>query len=363
MTERIVPEGIILVDRTTMEIDWVCGRKRWWYKEFGEGEVRGIVPSGEPEYLTVGKDIHRDLEALTGGEDVGALIAPLLEALALAESVPTKEVLARRIGWLWAFARHWWPKIADEWEVVSVETEIVLDRSPLWIGVIPDLILRHRKLGHLAYFEWKSVGILGREWVNHWPYAIQIHLGMLAVEEELSEPVEKGRVVGLFKGRDYKGRLAHPYVYGWTDAEGRWRSDGVRGWSPTPTWEYPEGGLLGWLELLGEETAMDQFPTSAEIPLNRRLVESCVRSRLFREQQVRQFRDLAKTDPAVLDSIFEMRTKNCRPPIGSPCDFLSACHHASINADPLRNGEYIPRTPHHSMELLMKEPDNAEDFG
>lgn len=349
MTERRFPDGVILTDRTTIETDWNCQRSRYYYKEFNG---HGIVPIIEADYYQIGRDLHRDLQQVCEGADLANILAPLYERLGQATRLVEREVLTRRIGWVWAFATHWWPRLQEEWEVVQVEFEIVLDRFPLWVNVIPDLVLRHRVHGHLAYYEWKSVGMLTKEWVNYWPRAIQVHIGMMAIAEELGEEVKTGKVVGLTKGREYRGRLSHPFIYGYTNDDGRWFTEHAHGRHPTGVWEYPEGPVE-YLKLLSAEKCLDQFPTSAPIGLNARLVEECCQQRLLREQAIRA--------GGSLDALFPMSFSRCRPVIGGVCPYLEACHNATVNADPLGSGLYKPREPHHELEVLLITEGEEDD--
>src|SRR4051812_28951780 len=155
--------------------------KYWWYKL--EGGM-GIVPANEAAYFIQGRELHEDLamyaQGRTVGEVVGAIPPPTQQ------DQITLELHTRRVGWATAFGLYIEPTLKAFGEEVQCEAEVVLDRSPLWIGVIPDRVQR-RKGGGLVYREWKSARSLRKEWQDHWLYAIQIHLGIAALEEELGE--------------------------------------------------------------------------------------------------------------------------------------------------------------------------------
>lgn len=341
---------IYLTDRTTIETDWACGMKRWWYKEEGG---HGIVPTHEPDYYLQGRQIHEDFQRVVEGEDLESILSSIGEPEG---DDPTREIIQRRRGWVTGFAIYLWPYLNRHFTVEAVEKEIVLARDPLWIACTPDLLLRERAASHrLINFDYKTVGMLGKGWVDYWGYAIQMHISMVALEEELGEPIGYSQVIGVLKGQERSGKLRHPYVWAY-------RGEKPDSWTPlyspaltlTPLWEYTPS-IIQWVQQLGEGEAFSLFPFSAPITLNRRLVDELVEQRLKREVAVAAGRESARVDPSFRASLFEARYSQCRPMIGAPCPYLPACHNAAINADPLGSGLFIPRTPHHEMELIGLE--------
>lgn len=324
---------IYLTDRTTIETDWECGQQRFWYREF---DGTGIVPANEPVYFQQGRDIHESLAGvLTGGPPRYLPIDP--------SNLQAAEANQRHNGWVAAWARWVWPALREEFEVLKVEWEIVLDRSPLWIACTPDVVLRSKITGGLVVWDFKSVGMLTKAWFDHWPYAVQHHINQAAVEEELGEPVDYAQIIGLVKGQPRDGRLAHPYVWAWSDGSD-WSTDYYeakrKGMVARPVWEYPEG-IEAWVDRLGEDVAKAQFPFSAKIIKDDRLLAAMVEVRRRRE-----------SDVAAGLAIYEPRFSHCTPTIGSPCPYRTACHNATVNADPLGSGLYTRRIPHHDMERL-----------
>ena len=73
----------ILTDRTSEEVDEVCGMKYWWYRLEGG---KGIVPTDEADYLTDGKDLHLDLALFAQGRTVEEVL------LSIPPSLPTSWV-------------------------------------------------------------------------------------------------------------------------------------------------------------------------------------------------------------------------------------------------------------------------------
>jgi hypothetical protein len=259
------------------------------------------------------------------------------------------ETLYRRLGWLAAWAIYIEPTLRKEYENVGTEAEIILDRSPLWVAVTPDRLLRHRERHYLVYKEFKSTISSGPKWINHWPYAVQVHLGMKAIEEEMEEKVAFTQIVGLMKGNESYGRLNHPYVWAYRRGDD-WRSDYAAGWDHAPVWEYP-GGVVEWVTRLGEDVARSQFPHSAPIFLNERLLDQMIERRIEREREIAEWEDASRVDPGTRNLVFEQRTEQCRPAFGDPCPFLAACWNAEINKNPLGSGLYKVREPHHEIEV------------
>jgi hypothetical protein len=346
-------EPLYYADRSGITADWLCGMKFWWGRK--EGGV-GISPLIEADALRVGREIHEDVAAIATMEDISieninALINTITEPLNDAQKINQSlmETLYRRLGWLAAWAIYIEPTLRKEYENVGTEAEIILDRSPLWVAVTPDRLLRHRERHYLVYKEFKSTISSGPKWINHWPYAVQVHLGMKAIEEEMEEKVAFTQIVGLMKGNESYGRLNHPYVWAYRRGDD-WRSDYAAGWDHAPVWEYP-GGIVEWVTRLGEDVARSQFPHSAPIFLNERLLDQMIERRIEREREIAEWEDASRVDPGTRNLVFEQRTEQCRPAFGDPCPFLAACWNAEINKNPLGSGLYKIREPHHEIEV------------
>lgn len=347
MTGKLIPLIPVLTDRTSEEVDELCGMKYWWYKLEGG---KGIVPAEESVYLTDGKEIHEDLAMFGQGRTLDEVLAAIPPTGG--EGQVDLERFSRRLGWATSFGLYIEPFLRSFGTEVSCEEEIILDRSPLWLGVIPDRVQR-RHGGGLVYREWKSTKSFKKEWQDHWLYAIQIHLGIKALEEELGEKVEYGQVLGLNKGYDRDGRLIHPYVWAYRKGS-EWSHEYKYGWDHAPVWEYP-GGVVEWVTRLGAEVGLKQFAWSAPVYLDERLLERWIAQRLRRHEVISSIKEAAKIDLSVRDSHFDQRLIHCRPSFGPACPYLAACHNASVNGDPLGSGMYVVRTPHHDLETIGVE--------
>lgn len=348
----------LLTDRTTIETDWTCGMKRWWYKEH---DGTGIVPVVEAVYYKQGREIHSDLSRLLLGESLDSV----LESIG---PIPTEdqtlwEPHVRRIGWVVAFALFVLPKLLERYEVVSSENELILEFKRLWVANTSDVVLRDKLDGRLVVLDFKSVKFLSAAWFAHWVSAIQLQILIKAVAEELGEPVKWAQIMGLTKGREKAGKLRHPYVWAYSDGEDKWSSRWVSGWDLRPTFEYP-GGVRAWVEALGEEEGQSQFPLSQPVFANERLLPRLLRRRLVRETEVERVRAAAQRSIAVRERYFEPRYSQCRPGGGGDqCPFYLACHDADIGRDPVGSGLFVPRTPHHDVEEIMRNEGEGEEDG
>lgn len=343
-------EERMVTDRTSIETDWLCGMRYWWYKHEG-GE--GIVPAQEATELLEGRDIHLDLADYAAGVPLEKLLSDIEEKVKVAADVPNLELLYRRMGWLVAWDRWVEPRLKAQFPTdLMLEKELVLDRDPLWIATTPDRVVES-KSGLIVVDDYKTARSL-YGWAEKWPFAIQCHIQLKAVEEELGRKVAYGRMRAIYKGDHRDGRLTHPYVWAWKDREGVWTPEYKASLTRVPVWEYP-GGIREWVIRCGEEIGLAQFPLSQPIFLNDRLLADMIESRVQRERQIRLGLDKARSDPAFRKLLFEQRFNQCRHSKRYPCPYLSACHNAAVNQDPLANGEYVKRTPHHELELIEQE--------
>ena len=174
MADKIIT---LLTDRTSEEVRWNCEMKYYWYKLASQG---GVVPVKEAPYFLDGRLFHTDLSLFAKGmglEDV-LLTLPSIESCGTDQI--KLEILSRRIGWAVAFYHHVWVKLMERYEVVKVEEEIIVEKlhNPykLWVGVIPDVVLRDKQTGKLVYLEYKTTSTSRPSFAYHWPYAIQLHL-------------------------------------------------------------------------------------------------------------------------------------------------------------------------------------------
>jgi hypothetical protein len=359
-------DPIYTEDRSGAELDDRCGMAYYWNRIFGG---RGIVPKDEPEALQVGREIHEDFAAIGELPDsqltrsaLECTIEGFLAKLSADDMAFTKhmERLYRRLGWYIAWATYIEPALRRDWENVSIESDIILDRTPLWVSTTPDRILRNRMNKEvLQYVELKSTISASQKWLDSWRYAIQLHIGIKAASEELGEEIKYAKIYGLMKGQRsaVDDRLVHPYVWAYFNtASGKWSHEYERGanWVPRPVWEFP-GGIVSWvIDICGEWTAKSQFPTTAPVFLNEKMLNEWTDRRLSRQKQIADW----QTNPRTvwkLTEIFPKKQSFCRPAFGDACPYVAACWNAQTNYDPLQHGDYVQRQPHHTIELIGVE--------
>lgn len=343
------PSEAYVESRSAIETDWECGMKYWWSQLEGG---RGISPVEQETYFTDGTEAHAGLEGVARLADP----SDFLGLLPAAPSEPDQiafEKWSRLCGWIASFAMFIEPGIREEEEFVSVEHEVTLDRHPYYLGVIPDRIGRGRESGRLRYREWKTTSATDtKNFADYWPHAVQLHLGLQAVEEELGEEVEWGQVMGLLKGKEGRdGKLAHPYVWAWWKG-GEWLTEYAYKAEKVPVWEYP-GGVAEWVRRLGPGVAAEVFPRSRRVYRDPRLIDALVAQRKQRVISIASVRELAQKSWEDRVLWFEQRFTRCRPMYGSPCAYREACWNASVNVDPVGSGLYVPRVPHHELEAMI----------
>ena len=353
------PDIIYLQDRTSIEVDWTCEMMYYWYKLYNK---KGIVPLIEQPWFEVGRNIHDDLSGFAEGLSTKEVLAKLPTIESCKGDQLLLEPLCRRIGWVVAFGSVIWPYIIDRFEVIRVEGELIFDRSPLWIPVTPDLVLRNRKTRRLVYVEYKSTGSTRPGFALHWPYAIQLHLGIKAIEEEFQEEVEYGQVLGLYKGVEQKGKLRHPYVWAYYNHDSfLWSHEWKSQWDLRGVWDHPDGPAK-WAKELGglvkpevaREVMKEQFVWSEPVFKDERVVNNLIHRRTKRGEELEWLKTVAMTDPTfVPEHYFDQRSIHCKPVIGAECPYLAACFNSSVNDDPIGSGLYVERTPHHDVELTL----------
>jgi hypothetical protein len=344
-------EKTLVTDRSAITTDWDCRMKYYWSRH---AEGQGIVPVEEPHYFIDGRKFAESLEDIrTPGFKLDSWVEEQVNRLPTTMTVRAQESLLRLTGMMIAYKTFIEPKILKQFEIVDMEKELILDRSPLWIATTPDLIKRDRKSGKLVYQDDKSVTNASNQWTAHWNYAIQLHIGLAAMEEEYGEEVAYAHIMGLRKGQYSYGALSHPYVYVHRSPQGKWQRRGYKGWEKLFASEYP-GGIEAWVNELGADTASELFPWSVPVFLNRRLLDGMVADRLLRMTEIDKTISICGAESLEAQRLFPKSLNQCYPSMGSMCPYLQACHNQIVGDDPLASGLYQRRVPHHEVEILHR---------
>lgn len=353
---------IYLTDRSGAETDDTCGMRFWFNRKAG-AKKRGIVPKEEAEALAIGRTIHEDMVTIGEMPDLRAeavreVIEDILQRIKPdTTDVKRMEILYRRLGWIAAWALFLEPVVRQHWETLHIEHEMILDRDPLYVAFTPDRLLRHKVHNYTRYMEYKSTITAQKKWIDSWPYAIQIHIGLAGVKEEYPEyNIKYATVVGMMKGSRsmVDHRLIHPYVWGWYNrSTNKWThkyDEGRKaGYEQMPIWEHPDG-LVNWVLTCGDECARLQFPHTAPIFLNETMLNGWVERRMRRETEIHLVDQSCREDFTTRQVHFPQISKQCRPAFGDSCPYLRGCWVANYDIE--NDEDFVERTPHHDVEIV-----------
>jgi hypothetical protein len=350
MTEKLT----FYLDRSGAELDDRCGQAFYWNRM---ANGKGIVPNLDALALRVGGEIHEDAAVVAEmpdlrPEDCERYTKAIFDKLPFDCPQAEREVAYRRAGWFTALVLYNEPKLRGIYDTIHTESELILDRDPLWMAVTPDRVLKHRVGGYHVYRELKSTISSSSKWLRSWHRRAQLHTSMAALKEE-GINVEFAQIMGLMKGDYREGQLRHPYVYAYYNTQTHeWTPEYRRGgnWILAPIWEYP-GGIVEWVQRCGEDVALAQFPHTEPIFLDMGLVEDFVKRRTHRAQTIAAWQ--GRGSPADdMVWLFERRTQNCIPAFGDPCPYNPICWNPSWQHNPQDHPDFKPRDPHHLVELV-----------
>jgi hypothetical protein len=258
-------------------------------------------------------------------------------------------------GMLRGFYRYAWPLLLEQYPViVSVEQEMEYRHGNCLFMSRPDLVMENRA-GDLVYVEFKTTSSKRDQWLTSWDTAVQLHSTSKAIEQTLGRSVEAVIVQGLYKGySDQKGKQNSPFCYAYQRGgnppfyAGEVSYEYKPGFRKAPTWELPNG-VKGWVNGMPDVVLADQFPHTAPIFINERLVEAFFTQRELREKEIALAHQMLPImgSEALLNLSFPQNFSACANAYGKPCEFQHLCF-AGIE-DPLEHG-FVLRTPNHPKE-------------
>lgn len=355
-----------MVNFQDAELDDTCGMKFFYSQLYGG---RGITRKDTIISDKILEETHNDLRSLSGMIDISKtavqniiddVLSKVLKRPQAKHDSEKMELLWRRLGWFAAFALYIEPEIRKSFQSVPIDTEIVLNRDPLFVISYPDRALMDRESNETIYQEYLPMphNLSNRNWLQSWHYNMRLHAGIEAAQDALKTKIAYGQVRGLSLGyvSVLDSKLRHPYTYGFynektdtwsknfgTETDGKWVS--------RPVWEYPLG-IVKWVELCGKDTAEAQFPLSPNVYLDKRMLDMWTEARLHRERKIDYLSDKTDKDNEHIRHIyFERRTTACRPTYGPPCPYLRACWDPTIQKDPLASKEYMLNPEPQPVEL------------
>ena len=347
--------SVIVVDRTRIEADWTCPRKRYWLTEF---RGTGVVPYHQAPALRFGILVHEGLEVLTSQDDLQAALLHMQGMEEWAASSQDEQWMAEAL--VTGFSLVVWPRWVDRYERIGIEQELEMEHDGVLYMVRPDVLLRDTTSGDIWYPDFKT---FTGGWKNRkWMHALQQQLTVLACEKAVGEPITGAWVQGLNKGYVRAGKLYHPLVYGYRKqgAPGLYATQYTlkrkAGFERFPAMHYEndtsgERGIGAWIRhLLRTEAQVvrDCFPATQPIFLNRAMMTQFLEQRTRREKEIAAATDL---------TAFPQTFSACEPYFGT-CPYLECCWEPNTGQDPVGSGLYIERTPHHAAERQLKEGSN-----
>jgi hypothetical protein len=374
----------ILTDRSRIETDWACPRKRYWLTEHMLEPDIG-VPAGTPyeppagivslmtsPALAFGSTVHKGLEYqilqetksqhnrwTPMDEDIPGLEAVDV-GLTHMQTYPEWDGLSldqqdTAVALVTGFFQTVWPRWMEQYEPMAVEQELEFEQDGVICMVRPDLLLKDKKTGDIWYPDFKTF----TSWNNRkWDWGLQQQLTLLACKKSLGVDITGAWIQGLGKGSGRKGVLYHPLVYGYRHpgtpgvTEPSFGTKRRAGFERFPVKEYPHGGVRGWVARLEEhepELVAKVFPQSAPIFLKTELMGKEIMPQIVaREQQIAAIRAKAHEAPAWMHKQhFPMNITQCETGYGQ-CTYFDACHAHTL-------ASYTYRVPHHKAEVDLCE--------
>jgi hypothetical protein len=270
-----------------------------------------------------------------------------------------------------------------------------------------DLLAQRRVGGGLAYFEIKTTGWDSDAWAEQWETDFQLALGTIDVSRTYGEEVTELYIVGLGKGprrkdkyeiegvapmRRQQSALCYGYykpgapplacdqwlpAWEWVDEHGETKRAN-KTYKRRGVWELTDSDWPVWLayhqqdpSLAPEEFWVRTLPESVMDkvcfilgPLNRQdhQIEATRQGMIGEEQTWRErlwaLYELQQQHPWASEEFqwayarLVPKSWACRP-FGKEhqCEFVGICHREEGWQDPIGNGRYKPRLPHHAPEL------------
>lgn len=330
---------MIVLARSRIETLGRCPRK-WFYSYALDG---GWMPQGTHRDLQIGIWLHAGMETLlkTGDINAAALSIPLPEG-EMAEHI----ALARALLFGWYRTR--WAQLLAEYEIISVEKEILLPLAPgLILLARTDASLRERSTGRVVVFNWKTTNRIS-DWTEKWRRDVQMWTEALATEQDLGEPVSHVLVEGFYKGVWREQHWATPLIWGskkeLPDGEWKYSNKRVPNWIRFPVWEERLRGaenndpVAAWVGFLDNEDLGEYFIRSAPIFRNDEVVEEWLRGVVRRECDAQNMAREGSPTDCLEYFKQEFSQWNC-----NGCPFWDVCAKATTIPEMVKAGMLVRR--------------------
>jgi len=369
----------ILTDRSRIETDWACQRKRYWLTEH---QRTGIVPATQHPALALGIVVHHGLEeGIKHMHEMDTLGYPetwemeKTEEWKLLNDDQQDTARAMVIGFFLTI----WPQWMKQYKPIAVEQEMTMaldvenypdlnrlgDGTDQTVTVMarPDLILEDKTTGDLWYPDFKTFSNYFDP--KRWMWSLQQQLTMEMAEKNLGRPLAGAWIQGLSKGSGRRGTIYHALVYGYRHpgaagvSEPTFGTKRRSGFERFNTKEYPHGGVEGWIRQLMKkdpELITKNFPQSQPLFLQSHLMKELKQQIYERENKIHALQHQAQfeignhiaTEKDHM-SAFPLNITQCESIFGR-CAYFDACHVNAIRQDPIGSGAFVPRVPHHALE-------------
>jgi len=369
---------------TGWECEW---RRLLGYHAFDSGLARRqIYPA-----LAIGIYVHAALEQILihkpvtrAGVDtaITETIIQFRQHVAGTE-FPVDEGVALIEGMAHCYARIAMPWLTEEFNIIGIEAEDSL-KVANWIEWMyrPDFITEHKKSSSLAVHDFKSSASWNENRdTEQYRDNIQMMMNAHAAGVRLKKPIDYYYIHILLKGNDYApSPLIHPYARpamppfqkeDWQPSKKYTDPSGATKYLPKAyervnVWEHRNVG--DWVWSMPEDAAAKQVIVVGPFEVNRVKIERFMRGMQGNEyhwlDRMRglneRWADDSKLDwsslwaepgfQADLDRTFP-RTYKCYT-YGTRCQFYDLCHRHDRWEDPLGNGSFEKRIPHHEQEEI-----------
>lgn len=368
---------MIITDRSRIESGDDCLRKRFWSYQYNGW---GLEPDGPPPVdLAYGIGFHEGAEVLAREGPFEDALKNLTQHTDKIQGV-TADLLQKKdeyrtlgYGHLRTLSEFILPSLRERYDVVGVETEIVLPLSHDVLDLTRlDVAFKDRETGVNYYVEWKTdsnPSDIG----SRMQFNLQFVLGIAALEKALGEPVVGSIIIGVDKGtkrgpsptESKKGitgeRRLSPFTYAYCQDNGfikQWRLEWTKNWINTPIWTSMTPAEW-WMTLqeISPDSARDQFVITEPLYWERAAYESAIRQIVAQERRLEEgtIAVASGADADSIDEYFKMSRKNCRNDGGyrKPCPFIDLCHFGKDSA-PLEWG-FKWRTENHPLEATLRK--------
>ncbi len=378
---------MIYLDRSRIQDADDCRRLRYLRYHWGG---TGLAPRAGSLPLLAGQVVHSAIAAVVIGTRLEEALLTALSAFEIAvrekgvgvdsddldRFLKEQSCLLEGLVRLWA--KHRWPLVQAEYDVIAVEQEQPWELAPGMTMLSRfDLTLRRKRDQGLFLMEFKTTSSGGDAWSQQWEHHSQVLAYSLAAQQVYQEPCFGVLIEGLVKGRRVKEKSVTSPFEGMTIQQSPlcyvYQKDSDSGPLYTPKWtcnwtKVPVWETLGVQRLvetvLDEQDAREILLPGLPISPGTWELERWQRQTVAKERKLdEQLEELASADDPefTLDCSFPMNHAHCRRYFGYPCIFEKLCYDQGVAADPLGSGDYERRVPHHPLEQTKATTGPDED--